>query len=110
MSKRIDLDGTYFIDIDDCNWILKKSVPTQATRKGGQPSTNAGKMHDVILGYFPRLEIALKHYADGLEKDEIFKAREPVNVQGLQAILLRIEKLCKGLKLVEIDANGEIDK
>lgn len=101
MSKRIDLDGTYFIDIDDCNWILKKSVPTQATRKGGQPSANAGKMHDVILGYFPRLEVALKHYVDGLEKDEISKAREPVDVQSLQTILEHIEKLCKGMRLVE---------
>lgn len=101
MSTRIDLDGTYCIDIDECNWVLKKSVPTQATRKDGQPSANAGKMHEVTLGYYPRLEVALKHYADGLAKDEISKATEPVKIQQLEIILHSIETVCKGLKLVE---------
>lgn len=101
MNNRINLDRTYHIDIDDHNWILKKSVPTQATRKGGQPSGNAGKMHDVILGYYPKLEIALKHYVDNLEKNGISNATEPVTIAELQTILLNIEKVCKGLKLVE---------
>ena len=101
MSKRIDLDGTYFIDIDDCNWILKKSVPTQATRKGGQPSTNAGKMHKVTLGYFGSLQTALSYYANSLEKDEISKATRPVSIGELKTILLRVESACKALKLVE---------
>ena len=101
MNNRINLDGTYHIDIDDHNWVLKKSVPTQAMRKGGQPSDNAGKLHDVILGYYPNLKIALKYYVDHLEKDEITESPEPVSIATLQAILLRIEKLCNGLKLVE---------
>ena len=101
MNTRIDLDGTYCIDIDDCNWILKKSVPTQATRKDGQPSANAGKMHEITLGYCSSLSSALSHYTDNLEKYGIAGATEPVDVQTLQTILLRIEKLCKGLKLVE---------
>lgn len=107
MSKRIILDSTYSIDIDECNWILKKSVPTQAVRKDGQPAANAGKMHDVILGYYPSLPVALKHYADNLEKDEISKATEPVSISTLETILHRIEIICKALKLVEKDVSAD---
>lgn len=103
MNKQITIDDTYSIEIDGCNWILKKLVPTRATRKGGRPSANAGKMHKVTLGYFGSLQTALSHYTDSLEKDGIAEATEPVNVQDLQTILFRIEKVCKGLKLVETD-------
>ena len=103
MNNRINLDGTYHIDIDDHNWVLKKSVPTQAMRKGGQPSDNAGKLHDVILGYYPNLKIALKYYVDHLEKDEITEPAESVDIKELQTILLRIERHCKGLTLIEAE-------
>ena len=103
MNNRIDLDRTYHIDIDDHNWILKKSVPTQEMRKGGQPSDNAGKMHDNILGYYPSLEIALRHYVDHLEKDGVLEVSDPISIATLQTILLNIEKVCKGLKLVETE-------
>lgn len=103
MNKRIDIDGTYSIDIDKCNWILKKLVPTQATRKDGSPSANAGKMHKVTLGYFGSLQTALSYYTNSLEKDCISEAAGPVSIAELQTILLHIEKLCKGLKIVEKD-------
>lgn len=103
MSKRIDIDGTYSIDIDDCNWILKKSVITAPTLKDGTPSKNAGKKHDVVLGYCSSLANALKMYVDSLEKDGITEAAEPVSIAELKTILLRIEKLCKGTRLVETE-------
>lgn len=101
MNNCIDIDGTYSIEIDKRNWTLKKLVPTQATRKDGSPSANAGKMHKVTLGYFGSLQTALSYYTNNLEKDCISEATGPVSIAELQAILLRIEKLCKGMKLTE---------
>lgn len=103
MGKRIELDATYRIDIDEYNWILKKAVPTASTMKDGTPAKNAGKMHDITIGYFTSLKSALHAYVDCKEKDGIMEATGPVNVQGLQTILLRIEKLCKGMRLVETE-------
>lgn len=104
MNKQIIIDDTYSIEIDEYNWILKKLIPTQATRKDGKPSGSAGKMHKVTLGYFGSLQTALSYYANSLEKDYISEAAGPVSVAELKAILLRIEKACKGLKLVETEA------
>lgn len=103
MSGRIDLDGTYFIDVDDFNWILKKRVLVSPTLKDGTPSKNAGKAREATLGYCSSLASALRMFADNIEKDGVAESAEPVSVQELQTILLRIEKLCKGLKLVEVE-------
>lgn len=103
MANRIDLDGTYFIDIDEYNWILKKNVLVAPTLKDGTPSKNAGKVKEATLGYCSSLNSALLHYADHLEKDGVEEATEPVSIAGLQTILLRIEKLCKGMRLVETE-------
>lgn len=103
MSRRIDLDGTYHIDIDDCNWILKKLVTVSPTLKDGTPSKNAGKMREATLGYCSSLANALKMYVDSLEKDGIAEAAEPVSIAELKTILLRIERLCKSMRLVETE-------
>lgn len=103
MNGRIDLDGTYFIDVDDFNWILKKRVTVSPTLKDGTPSKNAGKAKEATLGYCSSLNSALLHYTDHLEKDGIAESTEPVSIAGLQAILLRIERLCKGMRLVETE-------
>lgn len=103
MNKRIVIDDTYCIDIEDLNWILKKLVVTADTLKSGIPAKNAGKPHEVIIGYFSSLKSALEHYVNSIEKDEVSKALEPVSIGNLETILLRIEKVCKGLKLVETE-------
>jgi hypothetical protein len=101
MNKRIEIDGTYFIEVDDYNWMLKKHVKTAPVCKNGQPSKNAGKLRDVTLGYCSSLGSALDLYADRYEKDEISKATRPVSIGELKTILLRVESACKALKLVE---------
>jgi len=103
MGKRIELDATYRIDIDEYNWILKKAVPTASTMKDGTPAKNAGKMHDITIGYFTSLKSALHAYVDCKEKDGIMEASGPVSVTKLETILTRIEERCNGLKLVEKD-------
>lgn len=103
MAKIIKLDETYFIEIDPYNWILKKKVVISDQVKSGKPSVNAGKTRDAICGYYPSLASALGHYVDNLEKDGISKDSEPVQIAGLETILLRIEKACKYLKLIETE-------
>lgn len=103
MNNRIKIDDTYFIEIDAYNWILKASVETKEKCVSGQPAKNAGKFHDITLGFYPSLESALKAYADHFEKDEISKAKWPVNTEELETILLGIESACSTLKLAEID-------
>ena len=100
MSKQIDLDGTYYIEIDPYNWILKKRIVAKP-RKDGKPSKSTGTMREVTLGYCSSLKNALKSYTSHLEMDGVAAHAETVDVQELETILLRIEKLCKGLKLVE---------
>lgn len=101
MNRKIKLDDAYYIDIDDRNWTLKKLVPVADRKKDGNPSKNAGRLREMVIGYYPRLDIALKHYTDNWEKDEISRAAGPVDVSALQTILTSIEKACMALKLVE---------
>jgi leucyl-tRNA synthetase len=103
MSRRIDLDGTYFIDLDKYNWIFKKLVSVAPTLKDGTPSKNAGKKREATLGYCSSLASALRMYADNLEKDGVIKSSEAVSIAELQTILLRIERLCKSMRLVETE-------
>lgn len=103
MSKTIQIDGTYFIQVEELNWTLKKRVPYSAIRKDGSPSKNAGQMKALTLGYYPNLEMALGAYAHNVENDGVAEAQEPVNIEELKTILLRIERACKALKLTESD-------
>lgn len=103
MSKTIQIDGTYFIQVDDLNWTLKKHVPYSGTRKDGSPSKNAGKMKTVTLGYYPNIEMALGAYAHSIENDAVVEAVEPVSIAGLLTMLKRIESACKALKLTEME-------
>lgn len=103
MSKHIEIDSTYFIEVDDLNWTLKKRVPYSAIRKDGSPSKNAGQMKTVTLGYYPNLEMVLGAYAYNIENDVVADAQEPVNIEELKTILLRIESACKALKLTETE-------
>jgi hypothetical protein len=105
MSKQIDLDGTYYIEIDPYNWILKKRIVAKP-RKDGKPPNSTGTMREVTLGYCSSLKNALKSYTSHLEMDGVAAHAETVDVQELETILLHIEKLCKGLKLVEKDTEG----
>lgn len=103
MAKTIQIDGTYFIQVEELNWTLKKHVPYSAIRKNGVPSKNAGQMKTVTLGYYPNLEMALGAYAHNIENDAVAEAQEPVNIEELKTILLRLERACKALKLAETE-------
>ena len=103
MAKTIQIDGTYFIEVSELNWTLKKRVPYSAIRKDGTPSKNAGQTKTVTLGYYPNLKMALGAYAHNIENDTVADAPEPVNIAGLETILERIESACKALKLTETE-------
>ena len=103
MSKTIQIDGTYFVQVEELNWTLKKRVPYSAVRKDGTPSKNAGQMKTVTLGYFPKLESALIAYSGHAENDAVADAQEPLNIEELKAILLRTESVCRALKLTETE-------
>lgn len=108
MASRIKIDDTYRIDIEDGkdlprNWILVKRVATKPTLKNGKPAKNAGKPHDITVGFFSTLAAAMDGYANQFEHDQISKAVGPVDLHSLKTVLLRIEKVCRALKLVEID-------
>jgi len=103
MNNRIEIDGTYFIDIDELNWILKKRVKVADRRRDGKPSKNAGKTYEKVIGYFGNLSHALTSYANCREMDEIVQCDEPVSVGKLLNVLESIETLCKNMKLTKTE-------
>lgn len=101
MNGRIDIDGTYFIDVDDFNWILKKQVLVAPTLKDGTPSKNAGKTREATLGYCSSLGSALIHYADHLEKDGIADSAGSMTIQQVIDELKAIREKIKRAYMVE---------
>lgn len=109
-TNKIILDDTYFIEVDELNWALKKLVPVAATKKDGTPAKNAGKKKEVCAGYCHSLKQALEFYADRRAMDDVLEAVEPVNLRDLKLILETIESDCNALQIGFVDEREAHDE
>jgi hypothetical protein len=93
----IDLDGVYFLRMEDLNVILGKKVTiTGENARGKAPKAeNIGQEREKTLGYFGQVVHALQYYCDRV-------GRNAETIHGVRdawfAAVERIEVACAGIK------------